>query len=189
MKSLTAQQQRTLMYLISTVLALALSAGMLVDLRSKNTEATKLRQEIERKERDAQNAQPPSLEEQRKWAEDENQLKNVLLNDQAVSQFMEEVTRIANENGLDRLGLNTDETIIDANKTPSPEETKLLGVGVRRYLVVTIKFQGQYPDVARFLGGISKLQRPIEYHMIDMRRSQPLVDVTVVMNVYKREAA
>ena len=189
MKSLTAQQQRTLLYLIGFVLALVLSVGMVFDLNAKRAEVTKFKQEIERKERDAQSGQPPSPEEQSKWSQDENQMKSVLLADEKVPEFMGELTRIANENGLERLGLNTEETLIDSNKTPSAEETKLLGVGVHRYLVITVKFQGPYPNVAHFLGGVSQLQRSVEFHMIDMRRSPPIVDVTVVLNVYKREAA
>jgi Tfp pilus assembly protein PilO len=187
MKFLTSQQLRTLIYIIGGVLALAASGGMTYDLSAKRTENSKRKQEIERKERDAQSAQLPSLEEQTNWAGDENQLKNILLPEQIVPEFMAEITRIADENGLQRIGLNTEETVIDPNKSPSPEDTKLLAVGIRRYLVVTVKFQGQYPNVATFLGGVSKLQRPVEYHMIDMRRSPPLVDVTVVMNVYKKE--
>src|SRR5215471_4395368 len=113
MKSLTPQQQRTVIYIIGCVLALAASGWMTYDLSAKRTENAKRKQEIERKERDAQSAMLPSLEEQTKWAEDENQLKNILLPEQIVPEFMAEVTRIADENGLQRIGLNTEETVID----------------------------------------------------------------------------
>ena len=189
LNSFTAQQKQTAVYAAGLVVALVVTGWFAYNLNAKRTDAAKLRQEIERKERDLQSAVPPPAEEQAKWRQQEKLLSDLLLPDDAVPQFFEEVTRIANENHLQRLGLNTEETVIDPNNAASPEQMRLLGVGVRRYLVVTVKFQGEYPDVARFLGGVATLPRPVEYHTIELRRNPPLIDVTVVMNVYKREAA
>ena len=189
LNSLTAQQKRTSVYAAGLILALSIAGWLVYGLNAKRTDVAKAKQEIERKEHDIQNVVTASPEDQARWQQQERQLGNLLLTDDAVPQFFEEVTRIANENHLQRLGLNTEETVIDPNNSPSPEQMRLLGVGIRRYLVVTVKFQGEYPDVARFLGGVSTLPRPVEYHTIELRRSPPLIDVTVVMNVYKREAA
>lgn len=187
--SLTAQQQKTLIYIVGTVLLLGAAGYMYYSLSAGRTEARRQRQEIERKENEARNVQMPSLEVQTKWAEQETQLGSLLLTDQTVPKFYEEISGIATENRLQRVDIKTDETTIDANKQPSAEEAQLLGVGVRRYLVMTVRCQGEYPDIARFLSGISKLNRPVEFQLIDIRRSTPYIDVTVVMKVYKREPA
>ena len=189
MSSLTKQQQTTLIYIAGFVLALGLAGGLLYNLSSSRATLGKQKQEVERKETQARTAKPPSLEEQSKWAGQESQLNDLLLSDQAGPQFFEEVTRIATENGIQRLGMNTEEISIDPTKAGSPEEAKVIAVGIRRYLAVTMKFQGQYADIARFLGGVAKLPRPIEYHVVNLKRTLPLIEVLVVMNVYKREPA
>jgi Tfp pilus assembly protein PilO len=189
LSSLTTQQRRTLIFLVGFVLALVLSGYLIYDLNGERATVARLKQEVERKEREAQAVQLPTLEEQNRWAEQEKQVNEILLPEQTVPLFFEEVTRVANENGLERLGINTEEIVLDPNKSTAADEATPVGIGVRRYLVVTLKFQGDYQNVARFLGGISKLPRPLEYRTVDIRRSPPKVEVMVVMNVYKREAA
>jgi len=189
LRSLTTQQRRILKFLVGLVLALALAVYLIYDLNSQRATVDRLRQEVERKERDAQTVQVPTAEEQNRWAEQERRVNELLLPEQAVPLFFEEITRIANENGLERLGINTEETVLDPARSPAPDDVIPAGIGVRRYLVVTLKFQGDYQNVAGFLGGVSKLERPIEYRLVDIRRSPPKVDVTIVMNVYKRETA
>src|SRR5438105_4541404 len=170
MSSLTKQQQTTLLYIIVFVAVLGLSIGLLYSLSSNRSANAKLKQELDRKEGQAKNVRPPTEEEQSKWTEQESQLANVLLTDQAVPQFFEDVSRIATENGIQRLSMNTDEVTIDPAKASSSEEAKVIAVGIRRYLSVTLKFQGQYTDVGRFLGAITKLNRPLEFHIVDLKR-------------------
>ncbi|HYR84407.1 MAG TPA: hypothetical protein VE422_10050 [Terriglobia bacterium] len=189
LRSLTTQQRRTLKFLLGLAIALALSAYLIYDLNSRRATIDRLKQEVERKERDAHAVQLPTREERTLWAEQERQVNQLLLPEQTVPLFFEEITKIANENGLERLGINTEETVLGPDKSPAPDDVTPAGVGVRRYLVVTLKFQGDYRNVAGFLGSISKLPRPVEYRLIDMRRTPPKVDVTIVMNVYKRETA
>ena len=189
MSSLTKQQQTTLIFIVGTVLALVLSGGMLYNLNSTQAAITRQRQDLERKEKQTKGYQAPTLEEQTKWAEQETQVNNLLLSEQEVPQFFEEVTRIATESGIQRVGMNTDPVTIDPSKATSAEEAKVVAVGVKQYLAVTMKFQGQYADIARFLGGVAKLQRPIEYHLVDLKRTIPLIEVQLVMNVYKRGPA
>jgi len=189
MSSLTKHQQTTVIYIAGFVLALGLAVGMLYDLNSSRAAVARQKQDVERKEQQARGANPPGIEEQRKWAEQEARLTNLLLPEQAVPQFFEEVTRIATETGIQRLGMNTEEISIDPSKTLLPEDAKVIAVGIRRYLAVTMKFQGQYTDIARFLGGVAKLDRPVEYHFVSLKRIVPLIEVQLVMNVYRREAA
>ena len=189
MSSLTKQQQTTLIYIIGVVLLLGLSGGMLYNLNSSRAAVTKQRQDVEAKETQARRVESPTPEEQNKWSEQEAQLNNVLLPEQAIPQLFEDVTRIATETGIQRVGMNTEEVSIDPSKASSGEEAKIVAVGIKRYLAVTMKFQGQYTDIALFLGNVAKLGRPIEYHMLNMKRSTPLIEVQLVMNVYKREPA
>ncbi len=189
MSSLTKQQQRTLIYIGGVVLGLGLAGASLWDLGGKRAEVSKLQPDVEQKERQAQSARPVSPEDQAKWAIQEQQVATLLLTDQAVGQLFEEVGRIANDNHLQRFSMDTNEKVIDPATETSPEVTKVLAVGVRRYLVVAMKFSGQYPDIARFLGGVAKLNRPLEFQSIDLKRSPPFIDAVVVMNVYKREPA
>jgi Tfp pilus assembly protein PilO len=189
MSSLTKQQQTTVAYLGGLVVSVVLVAAMLLNLSSSRAAVTKIRQDVERKESKASSLRPATPEEEAKWTEQETQINNLLLPEQAVPQFFEEVTRIATENGIQRLGMTTDEVTIDPNKASSPAEAKVIGVGIKRYLTVTMKFQGQYADIARFMGGVVKLDRPIEYHLVDLKRVPGLIEAQLVMNVYKRDAS
>ena len=190
MSSFTKQQQRTLIFIGGFVLAIGLSGWLMVDLNAKRTQVTRLTTDVQRKESDAQNLRLPTEEEQAKWSEHANKQAGVLLSDQEEPQFLEELSSIATQNGLRGVGYSTEQHVIEPEKIPpTPEEVKVLAVGIRRYLTVTVKFTGQYPDVARFLGSVSKLQRPIEYKSIDLKRLHPFIDVQLVMNVYKREPA
>jgi Tfp pilus assembly protein PilO len=189
MSSLTKQQQTTLIYIAGTFLFLALAGAMLYSLNSSRAAVAKLKQDLDRKETQARGFKPPSPEEQAQWAEKETQVNNILLSEQAVPQLFEEVTRIATETGIQRLGMNTEEIAVDPNKASSPQEARVVALGIRHYLAVTMKFQGQYSDIGQFLGGVAKLNRPIEYHLVVLKRTVPLIEVQLVMNVYKREAA
>jgi Tfp pilus assembly protein PilO len=185
--SLTKQQQSTLIYIAGFALSLVLGIGLLYSLTGGEKTLAKLKQEVESKEQQALGAKPPNIEEQSKWTDQQARLTNLLLTDQAEAQFMEELTRVASESGIQRLGMNTEANSPAAGK--APEDAGILAAGVHRYLTVTLRFQGQYAEVARFLGGVSKLQRPVEFRLIDMKRSLPVIDVQVVINVYKKEPA
>ncbi len=187
--SLTKQQKQTLACLLGAVAALALAGFLVYDLNAKRLEVMSLTQEVEAKEQNALNGREPSAEELEDWSQRESRISNTLLSDQMVPQLFEEISRLANENHLQRLALNTEEAVIDPEKQGSTLDMELAALGVRRYLVITIKFLGDYPDIARFLGDVVKLQRPLEYRVADMRRAAPWIDVTLVMNVYKREGA
>jgi Tfp pilus assembly protein PilO len=189
MSSLTKQQKKTLIYIAGFALSLGLVGGTLYSLSSSRAALAKQQQDLDRKDIQARGFKSPSIEEQNKWTEQEAQVNNLLLSEQAVPQLFEEVTKIATETGIQRLGINTEEITIDPAKATSPQETRVVSVGIHHYLAVTMKFQGQYEDIARFLGGVANLNRPIEYHLASLKRTVPLIEVQLVMNVYKREAA
>ena len=186
MSSLTKRQQKTLVYIAGFALSLALAGGLLYNLSTQRAQTAKLKQDVERSESQARGARLPSLEEQNKWTEDEERLNSILLTEQDQQQFFEEVTKAAADNGIQGLGMMPEEVIIDPNKA---EDAKVSGVGIRRYLVVTLKFRGQYQDIARFLGAVSKLGRPTEYYSVNMKRMPPFIDVQIGLRVYKREPA
>ena len=189
MSSLTKQQQTTLVYIIASLLMLVLAGGLLYSLNSSATAVTRLKQDVERKEKQAKDVRPPTAEEQSQWEAQENQLTGLLLSEQAVPRFFEEITRIATENSIQRLSMNSEEVTIDPSKAATADEAKVIAVGIKHYLAVTMKFQGQYADVAGFLGSVAKLDRPIQYHMVELKRGVPYVEAQVVINVYKREPA
>jgi Tfp pilus assembly protein PilO len=188
MTSLTKQQQKTLAYLIGTLLALALAGGMLLDGSRKSAEAAALRQEVERKELEAETIQVPTPEEQAGWAESERRLASVLLSDAEVPQFLADVTRLADQYKLQRFNINTEDKVLDPNQPATAEETRMVIVGIRRYLLVSIRFAGDYADAARFLGAVSQLPRPIEFQTVDMQRNPPWINVNLILKVYKQEA-
>ena len=190
MSGLTKQQRTTLVYIAGFAVSAALSGFLMFNLSASQTALTKLKQEVEQKEGQARNARPPGADEQRRWSEDESRLNGLLLPEQEVPQFFEEITALAAESGIQqRLAVNTDDAVIDAGKALSPEEARAGAMGIHRYLAVTMKFQGQYPDIAQFLGKLSRLRRPIDYRLIDLKRGYPLIEVQVTVNVYKRDTA
>jgi Tfp pilus assembly protein PilO len=187
MSSAAKQKQTAAIYIGGFVVLAGLSAAMLYSLNSSRIAVNRQKQDVERKEQQARAITPPAAEEQRQWAEQEARLTNLLLPEQLVPQLFEEVTKIATETGIQRVGMNTEEVPLDPSKAVSPEDAKVVAVGLRRYLAVTMKFQGQYADIAAFLGRVAKLDRPIEYRLVSLKRTYPLIEVQLVMNVYKRE--
>jgi len=186
LKSLTSARQ-TLTFLIATVALLAASGWLMFDLDRQRAEVSAARQELERKEGAARALEPLAAGEQEQRAEQGRQFQDLLLSDQTIPGFYSEITRIAGESQLDqRFGMTPEDKTI-AEQTPTPEETRMLAAGVKRYVVVTLNFRGDYPNVARFLGALSRLPRSIEYQTIDMRRETTLVQITLVMHVHKRE--
>jgi len=185
MSSLT-KQQTTFIYIAGAVLSLGLAGAMLSSLNASRAYVNTQTQEVERKENQLRMAKQPAREEQNKWAEEEARISNLLLSEQVLPQFFEELTDIAKESGIQRLGMNTEEVTIDPSKPSSPAEATVVAMGIRRYLTITMKFQGQYSDIGRFLGRVAKLDRPVEYRLVELKRNVPLIEVQLVMNVYKR---
>lgn len=160
------------------------------DLTRGRAQNVTLQRTVESKEKEAQTVNVPTIEEETRWTSQEQKFKDILAPDEAVPQLFEDISRIAYDNRLQRLGITSEEKIIDvAKNVPSPEDAKLNGFGIRRYMSITLKFQGDYPDVAKFLTDISRLPRPVEFRNVTLRRSLPLLEVAVILNVYRREPA
>lgn len=160
------------------------------DLTRRRAQNVTLMQTVETKEREAQTANIPTVEEETRWTAQEQKFKDILLPDEAVPQLFEDLSRIAYDNHLQRLEISTEEKQIDVTKQPQPPaDSKLNGLGIRRYMSIRLKFQGDYPDVAKFLVEVSLLSRPVEFRNIDLNRSLPLIDAVVVLSIYKREPA
>ena len=185
--SLTQAQQKTLMYIGGTLLLLGISGGMLYDMNRRSTEAVTLKLEADRKEQEASTVQIPTDAEQAKWATNEKEMSGFLLTDQTVPEFLEDVARLANENHLQRLAINNEEKTINPEQPATPEDGKLVTLGIKRYLQVTLRFQSEYPDAARFMTAVARLPRPVEFQLVDMRRNPPTIDIILVLKVYKRE--
>ena len=189
MKSpLKSLRNKTATYIIGAVLALSLTAGMFYDIGRKRTEMTALKRDVERKEQESVSIQLPTVAEENEWTGKQLQLTSMLLADPLVPEFLEEIAGLANENHLERLVINNEDKLIDP-KQATADDQKLLQVGVQRYLLLNLKFQSDYPDAARFIAAVSRLSRPVEFQIVDMRRDPPRVVVTMTLKVYKREPA
>jgi Tfp pilus assembly protein PilO len=190
MSGLTKQQQTTLIYIGGFAVCVTLSVVLMFNLSASRTALTRLKQEVEQKEGQARSARSPSPEELSKWSEQQSTLSGLLLAEQEVPQFFEEITTLAADSGIQqRLAVNSDDAVIEPGKPVSSEGARAAAMGMHRYLVVSMKFQGQYPEIALFLGRLSKLQRPIDYRVVDMKRGLPLIEVQLTVNVYKRDTA
>ena len=189
LKSLTAVQKQTLTFLVATVTLLGLTGWLILDVNTRTAAVAAARQDLDRKENTARGLTPVTAEEQALWVQETEKFNAVLLSDQTAPELYTEITRLAGENQLDqRFGMTPEEkTVGDQNLTP--EESRVQAVGVKRYVVLTLNFRGDYPNVSRFIGALSRLPRPIEYQTIDFRREVPQVEVNLVMHVYKREGA
>ena len=175
------------MYIIGTVVLSIMAGGMMIDANRRTAEAVMAKTNVQRQEQEAAAITFPNDREQAQWSTKEKELSTRLLSDQQVPEFLEEITRIANENHLERLGINNEDKTIDPNQPSPPGDGKIAALGIRRYLLVTLKFQSAYPDAARFLAAVSQLPRPVELQTVDMRRNAPSLDVTVILKVYKQE--
>jgi Tfp pilus assembly protein PilO len=185
LSSLTKQQKQLIVYTVCAVLALAASVMMLLDAGRRKAEAATAIADVEQKELQAASIHIPSPEEMDRRAQLEGELQSALISDDMVPQFIQEVSRIASQNGL-QPGISTENKPISLSQPPSPDEIRLMNAGIEGYLAVTITFSGGYPNAANFLSGVADLHWASEFKTIDMRRSPPSVDVTVVMHVYKR---
>jgi Tfp pilus assembly protein PilO len=185
---LTRQQQMTLIYFSGFGVCVILSVVLMFNLSASRTALTKLRQEVEQKESQAGSTKSPGPEELSKWSEQQGTLNGLLLPEQEVPQFFEEITTLAADSGIQqRLAVNSEDAAIEPGKPVSPEDTRAAAMGIHRYLVVSMKFQGQYPNIALFLGRLSKLERPIDYRVVDLKRGVPFIEVQLTVNVYKRD--
>jgi len=189
LKSLTRQQQQTLAYIIGFVLLLGLAGFMFFDGSRKKAESEAALRNVEQKESQAQSVQLPAEEEVQQWLQQEQDLQTVLISDQTEPELNQELSRLAADNRLERYVVNTEQHTIDPDKSPSPDELKLLNVGIKRYLTMTVTFNAQYSDAARFLSQVKNLQRSLTYKTIRLRRNPPFVDASVVIHIYKKEGA
>lgn len=188
MNTWTPQQKKLVLYCIGFVLSVVVSLAMFYSLRTERAEVAKLNERVFHDEGVIGNSTLPSLQEQREWTAQQSELRSILLADDSVQQFYEEITRAAADNGIQGLGMTTEEVTIDSARA-GEDESKVIAVGVRQYLSIAMKFRGQYTDIGRFMGAVSRLQRPVEYYSANMRRSQPYIDVQIIFHVYKRAPA
>ena len=119
MSSLTKQQQTTLAYLGGFVFSVGLAGALLYNLGSQRPQIAKLKQSVELNESQARNLRSLTLEEQSKWNQEETELRNVLLTEQVQPQFFEELTRAAADNGIEGLGMTTEEVKVDPGRAAS----------------------------------------------------------------------
>ena len=146
------------------------------------------RGEMAAKELEADAIVLPTDEELAEWTTQENLMASMLLADPEVPAFFSQVTRLATLNRLDRFVLGNEERVLDEiDGELSSSDALSQSVGIRRYIVVTLEFSGDYRNVAEFIHDIGRLPRLAEFVSIQLRRNQPNVAVTMSFHVYKNE--
>jgi Tfp pilus assembly protein PilO len=185
---------RLWLHVLVVLAAVSLSGALISDLSVRKAELARQIREVDAKEAQAAATPSPTLEEQREWASQEEILSNTLTGDESLPLLFAEITRIGGESGVQGIGITTEErAVAEGADTTSPAagpiDAALLAANVSRYSAVTIRFQGGYAGVARFLDAISRLPYAVSIRSADLRRAVPLIDGTLLLHVYKRGAA
>ncbi len=188
LNALKGIDRQVLLYGAILVFAVAGTVATTWYLGTIRTEVEELTDELAQKELEADAIVLPTDDERGEWTTQENLMASMLLADPAVPAFFSEVTRLANLNRLERFVLGNEERMLDEiDGEPSSSDALSQSVGVRRYVVVTLEFSGDYRNVAEFIHDIGRLPRLAEFVSIQLRRNQPYVDVTMSFHVYKSE--
>jgi hypothetical protein len=175
--------------------AVVLSAGVIYDLNTRKSELQRLTTEVEALEAQIAAIDFPTGAETTEWAAEEETFRSALLGEESVPLLFAEITRIGSDNRIQGITINTEEhnlspdAAVQDGSAPPGHDADLLAVGIARYSAVTIRFQGLYPDVAGFLDAVSRLPYSISVRTVDLKRTIPLIDGTLLLHVYKRGAA
>jgi Tfp pilus assembly protein PilO len=186
-KKLIAVDPQTLKYIGIAVLCVAITGGLLFDLKSRSARITQLAKDVEAKEQQAAGTRLPTQDQIRKNAEEERLFNSAIVGEESIPLVFEEITRAGSDHRVQMEIQSEEKTIPDAPE--DPVEASARSLGVTRYLVVSVKFQAEYSDAAQFLGSISRLPHALALRSLELRREPPLVSGTMRLHVYKRGAA
>ncbi len=189
LKALKGIDRQVFLYGAILVFAIAGTVATIWRLGTIRAGVEEQRDELATKELEADAIVLPTDDERGEWTTQENLMASMLLADPEVPAFFSEVTRLATLNRLDRFVLGNEERILDEidEEQLSSSEALSRSVGIRRYIVVTLEFSGDYRNVAEFIDDIGRLPRLSEFVSIQLRRTQPNVAVTMSFHVYKNE--
>ena len=188
-KALTGIDKQVVAFGAAIVLSIAGVVGMTLSLGTLEEAATERQDELAQMELEAEGIVLPTDEERAAWATDQNLMASMLLADAEVPALLQEVTRLATLNQLDRFELDTEEFAIEEGVEPSPDQALMQAVGIRRYMTVTVRFGADYRSAAQFVRDVGNLPRLAEFVTIRLIRRQPTIDVEISFRVYKSEAA
>ncbi len=188
LKALKGIDRQVFLYGAVLVFAIAGTVGSSWQLGTIRAAVEEQRDERDAKELEADAIVLPTDDERGEWTTQENLMASMLLADREIPAFFSEVTRLATFNGLERFVLGNEQRVLDEiDGELSPSDALSQSVGIRRYIVVTLEFSGDYRNVAEFIHDIGRLLRLAEFVSIQLRRNQPNVDVTMLFHVYKNE--
>ncbi len=131
----------------------------------------------------------PTDEEPARWTRDQDQMEGMLLADAELPALLQDVTRLATLNRLDRFELATEAFVIGADADLAPDEVLMQAAGIRRHVTVTIGFSGDYRRAAEFVRDVANLPRLVEFVSIQLARGPSTIAVTMSLRVYQGEAA
>jgi hypothetical protein len=186
-RKLISVDRQTLKYLAIAALCIAISAGLLFDLNRRNTQIRELTRDVEAKELQALGTQLPTEEEIRRNAETERLFNAAVVGEESIPLVFEEITRAGSDHRVQMEIQSEEKTIPETSEDPL--ETSARSLGIRQYLIVTVKFQAEYADAAQFLGSIASLPHALSLRSLELHREPPMVSGTMRLHVYKRGAA
>ena len=189
MRALKGVDKQLVIYATVLVLAVAGTAVVTWHMGVLRAEFRESERALAQKEQEAQSIVLPTEEERNRWMTQQNLMASRLLGDSEVPFFLQDVTRLFNLNQLERFDLSSKEYAINEGGELTDHDLLMQAVGIRRYDVITLEFSGGYRNISRFIQGVGQLPRLSEFVSIQLRRSQPMVDVTMTFRVYRSEAA
>ena len=162
---------------VTVLLGAAGCVWMFMDLSKRQTMIAQLGTEVDSKQQQVNAISPVQPDPQ-------DEFSQALLNNMMVSaadepQLFEELSRLASENGLEEITINSD-------PPTTIEDPALKSLGITRQLNLRMNFKAEYADAARFLGSIGRLQRSIVVRDVQFRRDPPKLGATVAFEVYQK---
>ena len=188
-KALAGIDKQVAAYGAAVALSIAGVVGMTLSLGTLEEAATERADELAQMELEAEGILLPTDEERAGWATNQNLMASMLLADAEVPALMQEVTRLATLNRLDRFQLGTEEFAIEEGTELTPDQTLMQAVGIRRYMIVTVMFGTDFRNASQFVRDVGNLPRLAEFVSIRLVRGPSTVDAEISFRVYQRETA
>ena len=171
------------------VLSIAAIVGLTLQMGELETTATERQAELAGMERQSEAIVLPTDEERAEWATQQNLMASMLLADNEIPSLLQDVTRLATLNQLDRFELATEEFVIGEGEELSPDQALMQAVGIRRHIAVTVAFSADYRNVAEFLRDVGNLPRLVEFVSVQLNRQTSTISVSMSFRVYQSETA
>jgi hypothetical protein len=192
-RQLKSAGRRQWLYALFVLAGVSAAVLLWRDLNVRKSELGRLTKEVEALEARTAAFRLPGPEELRRRKDEEAAFAAALQGNETAPLLYAEITRIGSETSIQGIAINTEEkrfsaAAADSAAEPS-EEARLAALGISGYSALTIQFQGSYANVAGFIDAMSRLPYAASIRSVDLRRTVPLIDGTLVLHVYQRGPA